>query len=311
MENDKYTVCVLMSTYNGEKYLEEQIDSVLAQAGCQVQLIVRDDGSSDKTIEILQKNYEAGRLKYYTGENLKPAKSFMNLLYNAPKAEYYAFCDQDDIWMPEKLVEAIRMIRGKKNNSSNNVVMYFSNLVDVDADNTLLREKHLGNHVYIDFQSILVRCSWIFGCTQVFTYELKELVKQSYHPNDQPMHDIWVAMICAMYGQIVYDDRAFIRYRQHGRNVVGAQLSFKAKLHSRWTRLISGNEISIATNARSLLKIATEKEIAGDKREVLYLVANYKKNIYTKLLYIIKTNIFKQPKKRAIFEILLILMGKE
>lgn len=311
MENNKCTVCVLMSTYNGEKYLEEQINSVLAQKDCQVRLIVRDDGSSDRTIEILQKYHEAGWLEYYTGENLKPAKSFMNLLYNAPKAEYYAFCDQDDIWMPEKLIEAIKMLQERKNVSSNNVLLYFSNLVDVDANNTLLKERHLENHVYIDFQSVIVRCSWIFGCTQVFTYELKELVKQSYHPKKQPMHDIWVAMICAMYGEIVYDDRSFIRYRQHGRNVVGAQLSFNAKLRSRWVRLISGNEISIATNAKSLLKIAKEKELSDDKCKILYLVADYKKNIYTKLRYICRTNIFKQPKKRAFFEIFLILLGRE
>lgn len=311
MERDKYTVCVLMSTYNGEKYIREQIDSVLAQKGCRVQLFVRDDGSSDQTIEILQKYQEAGMLIYYTGENMKPAKSFLDLLYNAPGAEYYAFCDQDDIWMPEKLIEAIGMLQKRKNISSNNILMYFSNLIDVDANKILLKEKHLESHVYTDFQSVLVRCSWIFGCTQVFSYELKELVKNSYHPKEQPMHDVWVGMICAMYGEIVYDDRAFIHYRQHAQNVVGAQLSFKAKLHSRWERLISGNEISIATNAKSLLKIATEKEISDDKIKILHLVANYKNNIYTKLRYIYRTNIFKQPKKRALFEILLILIGKE
>ena len=311
MENDKCTVCVLMSTYNGEKYLEEQIDSILAQKGCKVQLLVRDDGSSDGTIGILQKYHEEGYLEYYTGENLKPAKSFMDLLYNAPKAEYYAFCDQDDIWMPQKLAEAIKILQERKNASNNNIVLYFSNLIDVDANNTLLKERHLENHVYIDLQSVLVRCSWIFGCTQVFTYELKELVKQSYHPKKQPMHDIWVAMICAMYGEIVYDDRSFIHYRQHGRNVVGAQLSFKAKLHSRCVRLISGNEISIATNAKSLLKIAEEKALPDDKHKILRLVADYKKSIFTKLRYICGTNIFNQPKKRAFFEMFLILLGKE
>lgn len=311
MEKDKCTVCVLMSTYNGEKYIKEQIDSVLAQNGCQVHLLVRDDGSSDKTLEILQEYQKAGQLTYYTGENLKPARSFMDLLWKAPKAEYYAFCDQDDIWMPEKLIEAINMIRIRKEASNNDLVMYFSNLIDVDANNNLLKDRHLENHVYVDFQSILVRCSWIFGCTQVFTCELKELVKQSDHPKEQPMHDIWVAMICALYGEIVYDDRAFIHYRQHGRNVVGAQLSFKEKLCSRWTRLISGNEISIATNAKSLLKITDKKKVSADKSEILHLVADYKKGVYTKLRYIFKTNIFKQPKKRALFEMLLILMGKE
>ena len=73
-------VLVLLSTYNGEKYLKEQIDSVLAQKNTDVSILVRDDGSTDKTLEILEKYKKDGKLEWYTGKNLKPAKSFLNLV---------------------------------------------------------------------------------------------------------------------------------------------------------------------------------------------------------------------------------------
>ena len=84
-------VVVLMSTYNGEKYLEEQIKSIINQKDVQVDLFVRDDGSNDTTLEILSKYEKKNILKLYTGQNLKSAYSFMDLIMNAPNSEYYAF----------------------------------------------------------------------------------------------------------------------------------------------------------------------------------------------------------------------------
>ncbi|MBQ4399872.1 MAG: glycosyltransferase, partial [Alphaproteobacteria bacterium] len=104
-------VLVLMSTYNGEKYLKTQLDSILAQQGVNVQILVRDDGSSDGTLPILQAYAAQGKLTYYTGPNLKPAKSFMDLIYNAPQADFYAFADQDDYWLPEKLICAVNKLK--------------------------------------------------------------------------------------------------------------------------------------------------------------------------------------------------------
>ena len=96
-------VLVLMSTYNGEKYLREQIDSILGQRGVEVSLLVRDDGSTDATLTTLDEYKESGRLDYYCGNNLGPARSFMHLLQNAPASDFYAFSDQDDKWMDDKL----------------------------------------------------------------------------------------------------------------------------------------------------------------------------------------------------------------
>ena len=98
-------VAILMSTYNGEKYLDEQIGSILAQEGVDVTLYIRDDGSSDRTAEIIKyycKRYH--NVSFTQGENLGVGNSFMQLVYDAKDVyDYYAFADQDDIWLRDKL----------------------------------------------------------------------------------------------------------------------------------------------------------------------------------------------------------------
>ncbi len=94
------SIVVLMSTYNGEKYIREQLDSIFNQEGIDVKVVVRDDGSKDTTHAILDEYKKTHELVWYTGENLKSARSFMDLIYQAPESDYYAFADQDDYWDP-------------------------------------------------------------------------------------------------------------------------------------------------------------------------------------------------------------------
>lgn len=93
----KKKVIVLMSTYNGERHLVEQIESILNQEGVDVRLMIRDDGSNDKTVEIARKYTD----DVVVGDNIGFRYSFLELIKNAPEAEYYALADQDDIWLPE------------------------------------------------------------------------------------------------------------------------------------------------------------------------------------------------------------------
>lgn len=94
------TVSVLLSTYNGEKYLREQLDSLLVQQGVDLRIIARDDGSKDTTVEIL-KEYAGKdtRVSFFEGKNVGPAQSFFDLIMKSPDSDYYAFCDQDDVWI--------------------------------------------------------------------------------------------------------------------------------------------------------------------------------------------------------------------
>src|ERR1035437_8737190 len=123
-------VTILLSTYNGEKYLNQLFESLFKQIDVEMSVLVRDDSSSDSTKEILRKYEEEGKLSWYTGENLRSAGSFMDLLFHAPDSEYYAFCDQDDVWEADKLYSAIKMLKQTQDKPS----LYFSQTKLVDKD---------------------------------------------------------------------------------------------------------------------------------------------------------------------------------
>lgn len=112
---DKPKIHILLSTYNGEKYLKAQLDSIFEQTYKNFVLFIRDDGSSDHTVEIIQ-NYRkqndfiASRIRFVKGKNVGWQRSFWLLLEQSKGAKYYAFCDQDDVWLPQKLEAAIDML---------------------------------------------------------------------------------------------------------------------------------------------------------------------------------------------------------
>src|SRR5574344_1284030 len=103
-------VNVLLSSYNGEKYIKTLLDSVLSQENVDVDLLVRDDASSDTTIDILQSYQAKKQLNLLQGENMGPARSFLFLLQHSHDANYYAFADEDDFWEKEKLSVAIEKL---------------------------------------------------------------------------------------------------------------------------------------------------------------------------------------------------------
>ena len=125
-----YSVAVAMSTYNGETYLREQIESILGQKDVHVELFVRDDGSEDRTLQLLREYREKHRnVHIFRGKNAGVGNSFYQLLYKiSPEYDYYAFADQDDIWHEQKLVRGIGLLQ--KSGAS----LYASNQECIDAD---------------------------------------------------------------------------------------------------------------------------------------------------------------------------------
>lgn len=209
---------ILMSTYNGEKYLEEQLDSIIAQEGMEISILVRDDNSTDNTISILNKYKERGALDYYSGENLGPARSFMHLVMNAPDSDYYAFSDQDDVWIQGKLKKAMEVL-----NSETEPALYYHgmNLVDekLNKYGYYFRDEKYA-------KSLCRSCLFgdeIAGCTMVFNRRLVREIKE-YNPGFITMHDGWVHRVClCVGGKIIGDPTSYINYRQHRSNAVGMQ----------------------------------------------------------------------------------------
>ena len=207
-------IAVMMSTYNGEKYLREQLDSILQQKDVAVELYIRDDGSSDGTVDIL-KEYDA-RVNVHVdlADNVGVIASFMKLLYSTPETyEYYAFSDQDDFWLPEKLKVAAGKIK-----ESNTPKLYFSRKEYVDEELKPLKiqdYKIRGTSIGFALMN-----SWAYGCTMVFNNALHSKLCM-FHPKTQYMcmHDAWIYIVAAAVGEVIYDYNTYILYRQHGDNV--------------------------------------------------------------------------------------------
>lgn len=217
-----------MSTFNGEKYLQAQIESIINQVGVQVDLFVRDDGSTDSTLSILNKYQDAKKLTYYSGENLKSAKSFLQLVHDAPEYDYYAFSDQDDVWMENKMKRAVDLLN-KEKTINRKPVIYAGSYLLVDQN---LNKLHVDSTHFTtnNFKNAIV-ASNCTGCTMVFNNKLRNIIKNVPVPQQILMHDDWIHKVClAMGGKVIFDLKPMIMYRQHSNNVDGGVHTLSQKI---------------------------------------------------------------------------------
>lgn len=211
------SVCVLMSTYNGEKYLKEQVDSILNQKDVNVSLLIRDDGSVDETLNIISE-YEQNdnRIKCYTGDNVGASKSFFDLIWNVPlEYDYYALSDQDDVWFDNKLSVAIESIEQNKGR----LKMYCSKVVVTDKDLNPI-ENYTDTIYKPSFGNSLIE-NIVTGCTVVMNKEFLAMLRSFKKPEKQYMHDWWLYKMATCYGALIYDTNKYMFYRQHGNNTIG------------------------------------------------------------------------------------------
>lgn len=235
-DSQKNTITVLMSTYNGEKYLTEQIDSIISQKDVNVNLLVRDDGSTDKTLAILREYQEKGALTFYTGDNLGPQRSFLHLLQHAPQCDYYAFADQDDVWLEDKLYSGIKEICSYDNQPA----LYTCQTQMTNQQLERIPTPQL--HPCCTFGESLVY-AYASGCTMVFNHALRTVIT-AYQPSFIDMHDWWIISIAtAMKAHVVFDHNAHILYRQHSRNVKGLNDTKFKEWKQRIQRLLHKQQI--------------------------------------------------------------------
>lgn len=268
-------IVVLLSTYNGEKYIEEQLDSILAQKNCQVDILIRDDGSTDGTLDIILSYCEKNsniKLSSSSGNNLKSAKSFLQLIEDAGEYEYYAFADQDDIWFADKLARGIAKLK-----SNSNIALYCSNAELVDAERKSLGRLAHRNGLPTDYKSVLVGCGYM-GCTMVMNRALVTALKTHPMKREPVMHDYYVSCVCVACGWTVfYDNTPTMYYRQHGSNTVGVSTSKLAALRNRFSLLCKNYDCSISETALSILE--EYDHIPYDVECFLKMIADYKSNL--------------------------------
>ena len=197
-----------MSTYNGEKYITTQLDSLLSQIGVNLIIYIRDDGSSDKTREIL-KNYAKVHPNIVLSfeNNIGYKKSFLKALHDAPNCDYYGFCDQDDYWFENKILSTIELI--ERTGSS----LGFGNAIVTDEN--LIGEKTLYSKIDIPSFPESLYSSNTHGFLFCFTKEIRNLaIRYPIEEFDIP-HDFWLITIAGLFGTIACDKEMVVaKYRR-------------------------------------------------------------------------------------------------
>lgn len=211
-------IAILLSTYNGEKYLTELLDSIRKQTiADKIFIYVRDDGSSDGTITILERYRSTGNLEYYQGTNIGSARSFHELLHRAPNADYYAFADQDDVWLPSKVENAIFALKDIKGPA-----LYGTKKTVVDKN--LKRLNKMDTEPQLDgLINVFLHRNEISGCTMCMNDALRTIYLEDIKIPLDVYHDSWIVKLAALFGTIIFSDDAQILYRQHDHNVIGIQ----------------------------------------------------------------------------------------
>ncbi len=278
-------VAVMMSTYNGELYIEEQIESILQQPGVDVFLYIRDDGSSDGTLRILQKYSSTDKVHIQYGKHIGIGNSFMELLWSLPDTyDYYSFSDQDDIWEKDKLITAVNYLSGVLG-----CALYASNLECVDAANNSIGMRFEPDMVFDDSLLSVICRGGCYGCTQVFNRELFVLL-QCKKPSEQllrtRLHDSWVCVSAAALGKIYFDTESHIRYRRHGENYTKFDASRAEIWKSRLLKLIYEEKRNPRSKTAREVVARYPVSVENDKdRELIYILA-YPKRISNRVALI-------------------------
>ncbi len=278
-------VAILLSTYNGEKYLYQQLESLAWQVGVHITVFMRDDGSSDDTVKLAERYLRELKNKYTfdyhidTGINIGFVKSFFTLVEDVPSDfDYYAFADQDDVWLENKMIAGIKMI-GEKHDSLSPVA-YACRPEAVDEK--LNHIKYFPKVKHTSFTNSLFQNN-MAGCCTIINRSGIKLLKENINW-DTTYHDWWVYVLFSGMGHVIIDNNYYIKYRQHGKNTVGAERKKWLRYKNRFINLQKDNRISKNTSqlVENFSYVIPEKH-----KRLLNIFYKAKNNILYRLYFIV------------------------
>ena len=227
-----YFVSVAMATYNGEKYIKEQLDSILSQLSINDELIISDDGSKDGTVDIINKYIKKDkRIKLFDGPKKGVIKNFENAISYC-SGKYIFLSDQDDIWMNNKVEKVLLTFNNERCTCVvHDAVVFNSNNGEIVADSFYkLRKSKNG----------IIKNIWknsYIGCCMAFDEKMKKKILPI--PDDIEMHDQWIGLLNDKYGKSIFIDDKLLKYRRHDNNV--SSLS-----HHKLSKMLKNRKIIIS-----------------------------------------------------------------
>ena len=288
-------IVIMLSTYNGEKYLDEQLNSLYYQntSDFQMEVFTRDDGSKDLTTSIIKKWKKKININIINdNEKMGPAKSFWKLLNQAPIADYYAFMDQDDIWDKGKIKTAINAM------SEEDVpTLWFSNCRIIDVEKRILSNGYQTQSPILTIPSQLI-CGSAQGCSMVFNRKAFEILKKN-KIEEFPMHDLITMILILNSGRVIYEPQPYFSYRVHENNAVAKKgKSFfqkKKETYNNWFNEPHRNEISMFAG-----ELINHLDIKDSEVKDFLIDLSHCKNNFKSRLRIIKNKLTKSTNKRAL-----------
>ena len=294
-----YKVQVLLSTYNGEKYIREQLDSILAQKDVEVSVLIRDDGSTDSTIDIIQEYCSNNSdIKLIKGTNIGACKSFFELFKEADMGyNYYALADQDDYWYEDKLTVACSKL-SKLDNKDNKPLLYcceaditdenlnasgiIKNTTNSEATTFPVKKPGFGNALIENIAR---------GGGTVFNSTLLGMVRMDA-PCDCYMHDWWLYLIASCFGKVIHDNHPYYKYRQHKDNVLGASTSKLGIIKRR----LSQSKTNKGHVSKQAIAFGNIYEIPEKKRIQLDVISEYRNSFKQRIRGMSGKYLYRQSK---------------
>ncbi|MEK4981405.1 glycosyltransferase family 2 protein [Bacillus sp. FSL K6-6540] len=304
-------VQVLLSAYNGEQYISEQIQSILNQTHAAVSILIRDDGSTDKTIQLLDQwvTTHPDKIKLIKGTNVGVVSSFFELLRAADaEADYYCFCDQDDVWLDHKVEHAIARLDSSIYTEVPAMVFTSTYLTDDELNRKgawpkpPAQEPSFFNALY---ENIAI------GATITMNRSARNLFINSQSVDSQKvlMHDWWFYLLVSAFGTVIYDNKPSMLYRQHNNNVVGGSNSLVGKLKSKWASFKRHTGKDLLHKQASEFDRIYGSRLTGEQKEQLDLFLATRTRFMDRLHYARKSKLYRQSKAESLLFKFFILIG--
>ncbi len=265
-------VSIVMTTYNGEKYLTEQLDSILSSVYHDFDLYIYDDGSSDATMEILNQYQSRYQDQIYIVQNKENKGVTLNFLHGISRttSDYIMLCDQDDVWKQNKIAQTLKRIRQMEAQEGKDIPMaVFTDAQVVDKDLKILQasffcSSHL-NPKKTDLSHMLME-NKLIGCTVMMNAALRKILQSHLMPKAARFHDGWIGLIAASFGKIGFVNEGTLLYRQHGVNLVG-NTSFTSYMKNRITSLKTQKEALLALQNQAEEFLMIYQELLSERNQ--------------------------------------------
>lgn len=249
------TVNVLIGAYNGEKYIEEQINSILQQTYKNIKIIIRDDGSTDGTVKLIEANPLYNDIVIYKDSNVGHGKSFLKLLEYTPEGDYWAFCDQDDVWEPQKLEWAVEWLDKQKGKPA-----LYHGSYDMYSEDLSVKIGEYKPTRKIKFHNTITD-SVYQGFSIVINRELRSLLRRC-DIERLAAHDWMAGMIAEQFGTVFFDTRITARHRRLKNSLSAMNLPKRVA----WFIKALQSKTEISTTVKEFLRVFGDETSISDRK---------------------------------------------